>query len=140
VTGAGAEEPPAVLVHRHPDAPAAVLREVCAGAEEEGVPTRVVDVPGRGRDRGGLAAAVALAHAAALDSRLDVGIGISGGGDGGDDGGSDGGSDGGGAVAVHHAKLPADAPVTTTAPGAVLPDWRAAGRTAARVVKGLPLT
>ena len=35
-------ERPAVLVYRHPGAPAGVLREVCAGAEEDGVPTRVL--------------------------------------------------------------------------------------------------
>ena len=57
-------ERPAVLVYRHPDAPAGVLREVCAGAEEDGVPTRVLDAPA-GLDAGD---AAALAHAAAQDT------------------------------------------------------------------------
>lgn len=108
---------PAVQVHRSPGAPAAVLREVCAGAEEEGVPTEVVDVPDQPED------AVGLAREAARASQLEVGIGV----------------DAAGAVAVHHGKLPADRPATTTGPDAGPQDWRRAGRTAARVVTGLPL-
>jgi hypothetical protein len=117
VTGADAR--PAVLVYRHPDAPSTALREVCAGAEEEGVPTEVVpsaDAPA-GED------ATALAHAAALASRLDVGVGL----------------DAAGIAVVHHGKLPERSPAASTGPGAAPPDWRRAGRTAARVVKGLPL-
>jgi hypothetical protein len=109
-------ERPAVLVYRHPGAPPAVLREVCAGVEEEGVPTGQVEVADGGD-------ATALAHAAAQASRLDVGIGL----------------DAAGATAVHHGKLPERSPAATTGPGAVPPDWRRAGRIAARVVKGLPL-
>ncbi|MCZ2835917.1 glycerol dehydratase reactivase beta/small subunit family protein [Modestobacter sp. VKM Ac-2985] len=112
-----AAQRPAVLVHRAPAAPAAVLREVCAGAEEEGVPTDVVDVPARS------AGAVGLAHAAAQDSPLEVGVGV----------------DAAGAVAVHHGKLPADRPAATAGPDAGPQDWRRTGRTAARIVKGLPL-
>ncbi|HEV7725379.1 MAG TPA: glycerol dehydratase reactivase beta/small subunit family protein [Modestobacter sp.] len=109
-----------MLVYRHPSAPLPVLREVCAGAEEEGVPTEVVDAPGGGEAQD----ATALAHAAALESRLDVGIGV----------------DASGAAAVHHGKLPEDRPPATTGPDAAPPDWRRAGRIGARVVKGLPLT
>jgi hypothetical protein len=114
-----------VLVYRHPDAPPAALREVCAGAEEEGVPTVVAPVgeAPAGSDAAAGGDATALAHAAALASRLDVGIGL----------------DAGGMAVVHHAKLPARSPAATTGPGAAPPDWRRAGRTAARVVKGLPL-
>ena len=107
---------PAVLVYRHPDAPAPVLRQVCAGAEEEGVPTDVVDV--RSPDD-----ATALAHAAAGESRLGVGIGL----------------DAAGAAAVHHGTLPERTPVATTPAQAPPSDWRRAGRIAARVVKHLPL-
>nr|WP_208383112.1 glycerol dehydratase reactivase beta/small subunit family protein [Modestobacter marinus] len=114
----GAAARPAVLVHRPPGAPAAVLREVRAGAEEEGVPTDVVDVPGRPAD------AVGLAHAAARASQLEVGIGV----------------DDDGAVAVHHGKLPAHGPAATTGRDAGPGDWRRAGRVAARIVKGLPLS
>ena len=66
-----AVERPSVVIYRHPGASPAVLHEVCAGAEEEGVPTRVEPVGDTdGRD------APALAHPAALDSRLEVGVGI----------------------------------------------------------------
>jgi hypothetical protein len=109
-------ERPAVLVYRHRGAPSPVLREVCAGAEEEGVPTEVVDAPDGGD-------ATALAHAAAQASRLEVGIGV----------------DASGASAVHHGKLPERSPAATTGPDAAAPDWRRAGRVGARVVKGLPL-
>ena len=107
---------PAVLVYRHPGAPAAVLRQVCAGVEEEGVPTDVTEVPGP-HD------ATALAHAAAGESRLGVGIGL----------------DAAGAAAVHHGTLPEETPVAATPAEAGPSDWRRAGRIAARVVKHLPL-
>lgn len=107
---------PAVLVYRHPGAPAPPLRQVCAGVEEEGVPTDVVDVPGPDD-------ATALAHAAAGESRLGVGIGL----------------DSSGAAAVHHGTLPERTPVVATPARALPSDWRRVGRTAARVVKHLPL-
>jgi len=88
---------------------------VRAGAEEEGVPTRV--------DRVEAGAADTLAYAAALDSPLEVGVGI----------------DATGGVAVHHATLPPDAPALAVAadPGPL--HWRRAGATAARIVTGLPI-
>ncbi|WNV75952.1 glycerol dehydratase reactivase beta/small subunit family protein [Geodermatophilus sp. DSM 44513] len=107
---------PAVRVHRHPAAPAPVLRQVRAGVEEEGVPSDVVDVPGP-------AGATALAAAAAADSPLGVGIGLA--------------ADG--AAAVQHRTLPGDRPVTTAPAGAGPTEWRRIGRVAARVVKRLPL-
>ena len=107
---------PAVLVYRHPRTPAAVLRQVCAGVEEEGVPTDVTEVPGP-HD------ATALAHAAAAESRLGVGIGL----------------DAAGAAAVHHSTLPERTPVVATPAQAPSSDGRRVGRIAARVVKHLPL-
>ena len=118
MTGSG--ERPAVLVYRHRGAPAPALHEICAGAEEEGVPTAVVDVP----DGGEAQDATALAHAAARASALEVGIGL----------------DVSGAAAVHHGKLPERSPAATTGPDASTADWRRAGRIGARMVKGLPLT
>ncbi|MGY1828041.1 MULTISPECIES: glycerol dehydratase reactivase beta/small subunit family protein [unclassified Blastococcus] len=106
-----------MLVHRHADADATVLRELHAGMEEEGVPTREVVLPHGSPD------AVAMAHAAATDSRLEVGIGV----------------DAAGAVAVHHGKLPARRAVLVVGAGAGPVELRRAGRTAGRVVKGLPL-
>ena len=107
---------PAVLVYRHPGAPAAVLRQVCAGVEEEGVPADVTEVPGPDD-------ATALAHAAGGESRLGVGIVL----------------DAAGAAAVHHGTLPERTPVAATPARASSADWRRAGRIAARVVKHLPL-
>ncbi len=107
-------EKPAIVLHHARCAPAAVLREVAAGAEEEGVPLRVQAVSGDGE--------VELGHTAALDSRLSVGVGVSA----------------AGGVAVHHAQLPADRPALSV-PDGEAPDWRRAGRVAARVVTGLPL-
>ena len=107
---------PAVLVYRHPAAPEPVLRQICAGVEEEGVPTDLVDAPGPGD-------ATTLAHAAAEESRLGVGIGL----------------DAAGAAAVHHGTLPERTPVVATPAQALSSDWRRVGRIAARVVKHLPL-
>ncbi|MEJ8277364.1 glycerol dehydratase reactivase beta/small subunit family protein [Pseudonocardia spirodelae] len=124
---ASAPEPPAVVVRHHPDAPAAVLREVLAGVEEEGVPAAAWPDPTAVGGPPGDAGAVALAHRAARRSRLDVGVGI----------------DAAGAVVVHHAKLPADRPALTepgpVRAGAHPPYGRAAGAAAARIVTGLPL-
>lgn len=107
-------EPPTIVV-RHDGADDAVLREIRAGAEEEGVPTSVEDSPADD--------VVALAHTAALGSRLEVGVGIGAAGD----------------VAVHHATLPPDAPALTVPAGADRTVWRRAGATAARIVTGLPI-
>ena len=108
-------EPPAIELRHAPGAPAAVLREVAAGAEEAGVPLQMLPTGGAG--------AVELAHAAARASRLSVGVGVSA----------------EGSVVVHHAQLPADHPALEVRDGTA-PDWRRAGRVAARVVTGLPLT
>ena len=105
---------PSVVVLRPRGAAAEVLREVCAGVEEEGVPTRVVDTAD--------ADAVLLAHAAARESRLEVGVAL-----------------GAGTVVVHHAKLPERSPAEVVPAEAGAPGWRRAGRSAARIVKGLPL-
>ncbi|MEN3266365.1 glycerol dehydratase reactivase beta/small subunit family protein [Pseudonocardia sp.] len=111
-------ERPSVVIYRHPGASPVVLHEVRAGAEEEGVPTRVEPVGDADRRD-----AAALAHPAALNSTLEVGVGI----------------DAGGIIAVHHAKLPPGAPAHVTSPVAGPPDWRRAGQVAARIVTGLPI-
>lgn len=111
-------EPPTVVV-RHAGAAEALLREVRAGAEEEGVPTSVEESR-TGESAGDVAA---LAHAAALASRLEVGVGI----------------DAAGGVAVHHATLPPDAPALAVPAGADAVQWRRAGAVAARIVTGLPI-
>jgi Dehydratase medium subunit len=102
--------PPAVLVAIGDDAPPAVVREVCAGVEEQGVPTALLG--GAGRDRG---------RHAARESRLQVGVGV----------------DADGAVAVHHALVP-DV-VLALGAGAAPAELRVLGADAARIVTGLPL-
>lgn len=99
-------------------APDEVLREVCAGAEEQGVPTEVLPAPAR---PGSVAE---LAHTAAARSRLEVGIGLL--------------RDG--SVAVQHATLPSTAPAMAVEAGMPPAACRSAGRTAARIVTRLPLT
>jgi hypothetical protein len=111
-------EIPSVVVLRPAEAEAQVLREVCAGIEEEGVPTRVV-VPSGDSDTDG--ETVLLAHEAAQASRLDVGVAL-----------------GVEAVVVHHAKLPERSPAQVVPAEAGAGGWRGAGRSAARIVKGLP--
>ena len=135
----GAPERPSIVVRHHPHAPAAVLREVLAGAEEEGVPVLAWPDPTAGAGPPGDGGAVALAHRAARRSPLDTGVGI----------------DVDGAVAVHHAKLPPRGPAFTepapaaavptgATPSAAVPDvptppGRRSGAAAARIVTGLPL-
>ena len=103
---------------------ARLLREVCAGAEEEGVPVDVETAAGT-ESVGDLTsgAATGLAYLAAGRSRLQVGIGL----------------DRAGEVAVHHSTLPEHAPALTVAGDAGPADQRRAGRVAARIVKRLPL-
>ncbi|MBK1783315.1 glycerol dehydratase reactivase beta/small subunit family protein [Prauserella cavernicola] len=105
--------PPAIVVRCAEDA-AAVLRDVLAGVEEEGVPVRVELVPG-----GDARDAATLAFAAARASSLDVGVGI----------------DREGAGCVQHAKRPEDRPALTG------PRERARllGHNAARLVTGIPV-
>jgi hypothetical protein len=105
--------PPAVLVAVHDDAPPGVLRGVCAGAEEQGVPTAILADSPAGADEGGR-------HAAA-ESRLEVGVGI--------------GPDG--AVVVRHALV--SEPVVRLDGDAPASGVRRAGADAARIVAGLPL-
>jgi hypothetical protein len=108
-------ERPAVVV-RHAGGHPEVLRQVCAGLEEEGVPALVEPATGA-------PGCEALAHTAARASPLETGIGI----------------DATGAVAVHHAALPRSAPVRVAPAGAEAAEHRRAGGTAARVVTVQPL-
>ncbi len=105
------EKPRVLILSSGPDH---LLREICAGIEEEGVPFEVLPA-----DSG---AAGSLAEAAARRSPLEVGVGL----------------DRTGLTIVHHSKLPAGKPVSRTetpTPQAA----RRAGHDAARVVTGVPL-
>ncbi len=106
--------PPAVLVAVHDDAPPGVLREVCAGAEEQGIPTAVLAGSAAGD-------ADAAGRHAAAESRLEVGVGI--------------GADG--TVVVRHALVPRA--VVRLGGGAPAARVRRVGAVAARIVAGLPL-
>ncbi|MEJ2860981.1 glycerol dehydratase reactivase beta/small subunit family protein [Actinomycetospora flava] len=105
--------PPAVLVAVHDDAPDAVVREVCAGAEEQGIPTALLGSSSVAAEQAG--------RFAASESRLEVGVGV--------------GVDG--AVVVRHALVP-DA-VLALAGGSSPAALRVLGGDAARIVAGLPL-
>lgn len=105
--------PPAVLVAVHDEAPSGVVREVCAGAEEQGIPTALLGSAAPAADAAG--------RHAASESRLEVGVGV--------------GVDG--AVVVRHALVP-DA-VLTLAGGSSPAALRVLGGDAARIVAGLPL-
>ncbi|MCE0534786.1 glycerol dehydratase reactivase beta/small subunit family protein [Kineosporia rhizophila] len=94
--------------------PLDLLREICAGLEEEGVPFEVVPQrTGAARD---------LAHRAANRSPLQVGVGL----------------DATGLTIVHHSKLPTGKPVSRDE-AATPQAARRAGRNAARVVVSAPL-
>ena len=115
---ATAPEPPTVVIVHvgQPD----VIREVCAGIEEEGVPYSLQ--PLQEDPQAEVAAAVEMGMRAARQSRLDVGVGI----------------DSAGRVAVHHEKLPLDRPVLDSGTEVDLDRARLLGHNAARVVTGIP--
>ncbi len=110
---AGPALPPAVLVAVHDEAPPGVVRELCAGAEEQGIPTALLGSRAPAADPAG--------RHAASESRLEVGMGV--------------GADG--AVVVRHALVP-DAVLALEA-GASSRALRVLGADAARIVAGLPL-
>ncbi|HYG56853.1 MAG TPA: glycerol dehydratase reactivase beta/small subunit family protein [Symbiobacteriaceae bacterium] len=107
---------PAVVVFVDPAyLDTALLTELLAGLEEEGVPARVRPAAG---------SAVAMAHQAALESPLEVGLGL----------------DRRGAMALHHRRTQPDRPLFATGDspvdGLVARDL---GVSAARLVKVQPL-
>lgn len=91
----------------------AIIREIRAGIEEEGVPYALL--------KGEVGDAVALAWQAANSSRLGVGVGISP-------------TD----LCIHHHKFPVLEPLFTSATDGDPAQWRQFGYNAARLVKGLP--
>lgn len=103
---------PAVVVYcAHSLKGTVCIRDLDAGLEEEGIPSRIERV----KD----ASAAELAYAAAKRSNLDVGVGIGVAGE----------------ICIHHAKLPADRPALT---GSVA-TARELGHNAARLVSRIPL-
>jgi hypothetical protein len=120
------------------DVPAAALRELRAGLEEEGVPCRVLaaDAPGTGpaaaspvcdapalADAAGPADAAQLAHEAACASPVSVGLGLSA-----------------ELACLHLPQLPPSAPLLSVSVRVPEPErLRALGHNAARLVAGVPL-
>lgn len=108
-------ERPAIHVILGPEVNERLYGWIAVGAEEEGIPCRLV--PEGGTD------AVALAYSAAGSSRLGVGVGVAS-----------------GRVAVHERHMPAARPVVATETEAHAEDaCRTAGSNAARLVIGVPL-
>lgn len=108
---------PAVFLQLAGQVPAAALREVRAGLEEEGVPCRVVSLDQSTAD------AALLAHAAACASPVSVGLGLS--------------AD---AACLHLPQLPPGAPLLSVSVRVPEPErLRALGHNAARLVAGVPL-
>ena len=91
----------------------AIMHELQAGMEEEGVPYSVLE--GDQKD------AIALAYQGANASQLGVGVGISPQG-----------------ICIHYRKLPADQPLFILDSNSTSMEWRYFGYNAARLVKGLP--
>lgn len=129
---------PAVFLQLAPgEIPAAALRELRAGLEEEGIPCRVLaadapapaDAPAAASpvcDAPALAAkadAALLAHAAACASPVSVGLGLSA-----------------ESACLHLPQLPPGAPLLSVSVRVPEPErLRALGHNAARLVAGVPL-
>ena len=109
----GSQPPRPAIVVLAAGAPA-VVREVAAGIEEEGVPFQTGPLSDR-------SAAADLAMRAAARSGLQVGVGVGAAGD----------------VSVCHVRL--EQPVFDLAAGTARPLVRLVGHNAARMVVGLPL-
>lgn len=117
---------PAVFLHLAVgDVPAAALRELRAGLEEEGVPCRVLAADAHALAPADPAAADAalLAHAAACASPVSVGLGLSA-----------------ETACLHLPQLPPGAPLLSVSVRVPEPErLRALGHNAARLVAGVPL-
>jgi hypothetical protein len=108
------DERPAIHVAVAPGLDDNHFRFVAIGAEEDGVPCRLVSVAASNP--------VAMAYEAATSSRFGVGVGVSG-----------------NAVVVHELHMPAHQPVITFDTGPdFLPFCRLAGSNAARLIIRLP--
>ena len=113
-------ERPAIHVSIAPEADESLYKWIAVGAEEEGIPCRLVPDEETDDD----ADVATLAHSAAQNSRLDVGIGLAY-----------------GEVAVHERHMPAERPViiSKVEEDQAKEVCRSAGANAARLVIGTPL-
>lgn len=115
---------PAIHVTLAPEVGESLYKWISVGAEEEGIPCRLMPAEEIEDEIDDETDAAALAHAAARSSRLDVGVGV-----------------GSGQVAVHERHMPAERPVVATRveEDHAVHACRMAGSNAARLVIGLPL-
>jgi hypothetical protein len=115
---------PAIHVTLAGEVDESLYKWISVGAEEEGIPCRLVPADEVDDEIDDETDAAALAHAAARSSRLDVGVGVAF-----------------NQVAVHERHMPVERPVVATE---VKEDYavhacRTAGSNAARLVIGMPL-
>jgi propanediol dehydratase-reactivating factor small subunit len=115
---------PAIHVTLAREVDESLYKWISVGAEEEGIPCRLMpadDIDDEIDDETDVAA---LAHAAARSSRLDVGVGVAS-----------------GQVAVHERHMPVERPVVATEveEDHAVHTCRTAGSNAARLVIGMPL-
>jgi hypothetical protein len=116
---------PAIHVTLAREVDESLYKWISVGAEEEGIPCRLMpadDIDDEIDDETDVAA---LAHAAARSSRLDVGVGVAS-----------------GQVAVHERHMPVERPVVATEveeEDHAVHACRTAGSNAARLVIGMPL-
>lgn len=115
---------PAIHVTLAPEADESLYKWISVGAEEEGIPCRLMPADEIDDEIDDETDAAALAHAAARSSRLDVGVGV-----------------GSGQVAVHERHMPVERPVVAieVEEDHAVHACRTAGSNAARLVIGVPL-
>ena len=115
---------PAIHVTLAGEVDESLYKWISVGAEEEGIPCRLMLADEVDDEIDDETDAAALAHAAARSSRLDVGVGVAS-----------------GQVAVHERHMPVERPVVATEveEDHAVHACRTAGSNAARLVIGMPL-
>jgi hypothetical protein len=115
---------PAIHVTLAGEVDESLYKWISVGAEEEGIPCRLVPADEIDDEIDDETDAAALAHAAARSSRLDVGVGVAS-----------------SQVAVHERHMPVERPVVATEveEDHAVHACRTAGSNAARLVIGMPL-
>jgi hypothetical protein len=115
---------PAIHVTLAGEVDESLYKWISVGAEEEGIPCRLVPADKVDDGIDDETDAAALAHAAAQSSRLDVGVGVAS-----------------GQIAVQERHMPVERPVVATEveEDHAVHTCRTAGSNAARLVIGMPL-
>ena len=115
---------PAIHVTLAGEVDESLYKWISVGAEEEGIPCRLVPADEVDDEIDDETDAAALAHAAARSSRLDVGVGVAS-----------------GQIAVQERHMPVERPVVATEveEDHAVHTCRTAGSNAARLVIGMPL-